>query len=107
MKAAFGSVFVVAALMAVPAPMRAAVPQATASADHNLDERIEKRLSASPLKKYNVKVSVTNGIATLTGTVATGSRSKAGHASWRRCRVSRASTISSWSTSMRQPARAA
>jgi osmotically-inducible protein OsmY len=64
-------VFVVAALMAVPAPMRAAVPQAAASADHNLDERIEKRLSASPLKKYNVKVSVTNGVATLTGTVAT------------------------------------
>jgi osmotically-inducible protein OsmY len=71
MRAAFGSVFVVAALMAYPAPMRAAVPQTTASADHNLDERIEKRLSASTLKKYNVKVSVTNGIATLTGTVPT------------------------------------
>jgi len=71
MRAAFGSVFVAAALMAAPASMRAAVPQTTASADHNLDERIEKRLNASTLKKYDVKVSVTNGIATLTGTVAT------------------------------------
>ena len=50
MKAAFGSVFVVAALVAVPAPARAASPQAAKSADHNLDERIEKRLNASPLK---------------------------------------------------------
>jgi osmotically-inducible protein OsmY len=57
--------------MAVPAPMRAAMPQAAKSADHNLDERIEKRLSTSTLKKYNVKVSVTNGVATLTGSVAT------------------------------------
>jgi hyperosmotically inducible protein len=59
--------------VAVPAPTRAAVPQtpAVASADHNLDERIEKRIDASTLKKYGVKVSVTNGIATLTGTVAT------------------------------------
>ena len=71
MKAAFGSVFVVAALLAVPAPMRAAMPQAAKSADHNLDERIEKRIDTSTLKKYNVKVSVTNGVATLTGTVAT------------------------------------
>jgi osmotically-inducible protein OsmY len=71
MKAAFGSVFVVAALMAVPAPIRAAMPQAAKSADHNLDEKIEQRFNASTLKKYNVKVSVTNGVATLTGTVAT------------------------------------
>jgi osmotically-inducible protein OsmY len=71
MKAAFGSVFVVAALLAVPAPMRAAMPQAAKSADHNLDERIEQRLNTSTLKKYDVKVSVTNGVATLTGTVAT------------------------------------
>jgi osmotically-inducible protein OsmY len=71
MKAAFGSVFVVAALMAAPAPMRAAMPQAAKSADHNLDESIEHRLNTSTLKKYDVKVSVTNGVATLTGTVAT------------------------------------
>jgi osmotically-inducible protein OsmY len=73
MKAAVGSAFVVAALAVLPAPARAAVPQtkAVASADHNLDERIEKRIDASTLKKYDVKVSVTNGVATLTGTVPT------------------------------------
>lgn len=69
MKAALGSVFVVAAMLAVPAPGRAA--QATMSADHNADERIEKRLNTSTLKKFDIKVSVTNGVATLTGTVAT------------------------------------
>jgi osmotically-inducible protein OsmY len=73
MKAVIGSAFVVAALVAVPAPARAAAPQtpAVASADHNLDTRIEKRIAASTLKKYDVKVSVTNGVATVTGTVAT------------------------------------
>jgi osmotically-inducible protein OsmY len=73
MRSAIGTAFVVAALAAVPAPARAAVPQtpAVASADHNLDQRIEKRIDASTLKKYGVKVSVTNGVATLTGTVAT------------------------------------
>lgn len=69
MKAALGSVFVVAAMLAVPSVGRAA--QATMSADHNADERIEKRLNTSPLKKYDIKVSVTNGVATLTGTVRT------------------------------------
>jgi len=73
MKSAIGSAFVLAALVAGPAPVRAVSGQAAAvaSADHNLDQRIEKRIDASTLKKYNVKVSVTNGIATLTGTVAT------------------------------------
>ena len=71
MKAAVTGLFVVAAFMAIPAPARAASPQAAMSADHNLDERIEKQLSASTLKKYGIKVSVTNGVATLTGTVPT------------------------------------
>ena len=71
MKAAIGSLFALAALIAVPAPARAASPQAAMSADHNLHERIEDRLSASTLKKYHVKVSVTNSVATLTGTVQT------------------------------------
>jgi len=73
MKAAIASAFVAAALVTVPAPARAAVQQtpAVASADHNLDERIEKRIDGSTLKKYDVKVSVTNGVATLTGTVPT------------------------------------
>ena len=73
MKAAFGSVLVVAALVAVPAPMRAAVPQTTAvkPSDKALDERIEKRLNGSTLKRYDIDVSVDAGVAKLTGTVAT------------------------------------
>ena len=45
MKTAFGSVLVVAALVAVPAPTRAATPQTSAvkASDKTLDERIEKR----------------------------------------------------------------
>jgi osmotically-inducible protein OsmY len=71
MRAAVAGLFVVAAFVAIPAPARAASPQAAMSADHNLDERIEKQLSASSLKKYGIKVSVTNSVATLTGTVPT------------------------------------
>jgi len=71
MRAAVAGLFVVAAFMAIPAPARAASPQAAMSADHNLDARIEKQLSTSSLKKYGIKVSVTNGVATLTGTVPT------------------------------------
>ncbi|HEX3646730.1 MAG TPA: BON domain-containing protein [Vicinamibacterales bacterium] len=71
MRAVVGSVFVLAALVAIPAPAGAATPQAAMSADHNLDERIENRLSTSTLKKYDIKVSVTNSVATLTGTVRT------------------------------------
>lgn len=69
---AVATVIAAAALLALPVtPLRAAVPQATMSADHNLDGAIEKRIETSSLKKYHVKVSVTNGVATLTGTVAT------------------------------------
>jgi hyperosmotically inducible protein len=71
MKAVVGSVFVLAALIAIPASARTTSPQAAMSADHNLDERIENRLGTSTLKKYDVKVSVTNGVATLTGKVRT------------------------------------
>lgn len=73
MKAALGSVFVVAVLVAGPASMHAAVPQTTAikPADTTLDERIEKRIHASTLKKYNIDVSVDRGVARLTGTVRT------------------------------------
>jgi osmotically-inducible protein OsmY len=70
-KTVVASVVVAAALVVLPAPLRAAMPQATMSADHNLDEKIEKRISTSNLKKYGIKTSVTNGVATLTGTVAT------------------------------------
>ncbi len=73
MNAAFGSLLVVATVAAAPAPMRAAVPQTTASkaSDHTLDERIEHRLNGSSLKKFNIDVSVDSGVAKLTGKVAT------------------------------------
>ena len=73
MKAAFGSIFVVAAMVAAPAPMRAAVPQTSAvkASDHTLDERIEKRLNGSSLRKFGIDVSVDTGVAKLTGTVET------------------------------------
>jgi osmotically-inducible protein OsmY len=73
MKAAFGSALVVAALVAVPAPTRAAAPQSSAvkPSDKSLDERIEKRLNSSTLKRYNIDVDVDAGVAKLTGTVPT------------------------------------
>jgi hyperosmotically inducible periplasmic protein len=77
MKAAIGSVVVAAAvLVAGQVPMRAAAPQApTATASKSPDvttaSKIEKKINASSLKKYDVKVSVNDGVATLTGTVAT------------------------------------
>lgn len=73
MKTAFGSVLVVVALVAVPAPTRAATPQTSAvkASDKTLDERIEKRLNGSTLKRYDIDVDVDAGVAKLTGTVAT------------------------------------
>src|SRR5713101_41995 len=74
MKVAIGSVFVVAVLVAGPVSMHAAVPQTAAAvkpADSTLDERIEKRIEKDPsLKKHDIKIAVNNGVATLTGTVA-------------------------------------
>jgi osmotically-inducible protein OsmY len=48
--------------------------------DHTLSERIDKRLEADPtLKKYDVDVSVKDGVATLTGKVRTeAEKTKAG-----------------------------
>jgi osmotically-inducible protein OsmY len=77
MKAAIGSVAVAAALVVVgQVPMRAAASQApaattTRSSTADLDSAIEKRIHDSSLKKYDIKVSVANGVATLRGTVAT------------------------------------
>ena len=77
MKAAIGSVVVAAAvLVAGQVPMRAAAPQAptttaSKSPDVTTASKIEKKINASSLKKYDIKVSVNDGVATLTGTVAT------------------------------------
>jgi osmotically-inducible protein OsmY len=77
MKVAIGSVAVAAALLvAGQVPLRAAASQAPAtttakSSAADLDSRIEKRIHDSSLKNYDIKVSVNDGVATLTGTVAT------------------------------------
>ena len=74
MKAALGSVVVVVAvLVAGSVSIRAAAPQTTAitPSDSSLDKKIEKKLHASSLRKYNIKVDVDNGVAKLTGTVPT------------------------------------
>jgi osmotically-inducible protein OsmY len=77
MKATIGSVAVAVALFAAGlVPMRAAAMQApaattTRSSTADLDSTIEKRIHDSSLKKYDIKVSVTDGVATLRGTVAT------------------------------------
>lgn len=77
MKAAIGSVVVAAAVcVAGQVPMYAAAPQrpattTTKSSAAGLDAKIEKRIQDSSLKKYDIKVSVHDGVATLTGTVPT------------------------------------
>src|SRR5262245_35867862 len=68
-------VFVAVAALAVgtAAPLAAQTAAATTSSqDKTLDSRIEKRISSdAALKRYDIKVDVTDGVATLTGTVAT------------------------------------
>jgi len=62
------------ALVAGPVSAGAASPQAAAvkPSDHTLTERIETRVHQdAALKNHDVDVSVDNGVATLTGTVAT------------------------------------
>jgi hyperosmotically inducible protein len=84
MKAVIGTLIVGAALIVTPLSTSAAFAQApattTATADRNLDNRIEKKLhNDATLKKYNIDVAVANGVATLTGTVPTeADRAKAG-----------------------------
>jgi len=73
MKAAFAGVVVAAALIVVvQAPMGAA-PQTTTTklSDSTLAKSIERKIHNSTLKKYDVKVDVENGVATLKGTVPT------------------------------------
>ena len=73
MKAAFGGVVVAAALLvAGQVPMHAARQTTTTTTpDSTLEKSIEKKIQASTLKKYDIKVDVDNGVAKLTGTVAT------------------------------------
>lgn len=84
MRAVIGSVVCAAAFcIAGPMPAQAAVPQKTTAAkpsEKTIDARITQRLKADPaLKKYNIHVSVDEGVAKLTGTVATeADRTKAG-----------------------------
>jgi len=73
-KVGIWSIGVVALLVAGPVRAGAMALQntTTKSADEARDENIEHRLNADPsLKKFNIKVSVDSGVATLNGTVAT------------------------------------
>ncbi len=73
MKAALGSVVVAAALLAAGQGTMHAASQTTTitTPDATLAKSIERKIQTSSLKKYNVKVTVDNGVATLTGTVPT------------------------------------
>jgi len=73
MKGAFASAIVVAALIGAGPVAAYATPQTTTTtaSDSTLEKSIERRIHDSSLKKYNLKVKVDNGVATLTGTVAT------------------------------------
>jgi len=75
----FFSALVVGGFMAV-ATATASAFQATSQqpADSTLKDRISYRLDTDPLtRKYDVKVKVDNGIASLTGTVATAAQKSA------------------------------
>ncbi len=81
MKPFIGSFLFAAALGIGGIGSAQAAPQAAATSNQsNIDARISQRLKADPdLKKYNIKVAVNNGVATLSGTVATeADRAKAG-----------------------------
>ena len=72
MKVAIGSLFVVAALVAVPASTYAAAPQTPAVTDKTIDDRVEARIKAdASLKKHSIVVTTDNGVVTLTGVVST------------------------------------
>lgn len=72
MKVAIGSLFVVAALVAVPASTYAAAPQTPAVTDKTIDDRVEARINAdASLKKHSIVVTTDNGVVTLTGVVST------------------------------------
>jgi hyperosmotically inducible protein len=74
MKVALGSVFLVAALVAIPVSTDAATPQTPAvqQTDKTIDERVEARINAdAQLKKHSIVVTTDDGVVTLTGVVTT------------------------------------
>jgi osmotically-inducible protein OsmY len=74
MKVVLGSVFLVAALIAVPVSTHAAAPQtpATQPTDKTIDDRVEARINGDAnLKKHSIVVTTDNGVVTLTGVVTT------------------------------------
>jgi osmotically-inducible protein OsmY len=74
MKGVIWSVGLIVLLAAIPPDPVAATAQqaATKPSDQTLTDRIEKRMKGdSILKKFDIDVSVSDGVATLTGTVAT------------------------------------
>ncbi len=79
MRSVFGTFVCAAAMIAAVPHQSTAAPQATTTtasssdrADKAIDSRITRRINAdASLKKHHVKVSVENGVATLSGTVRT------------------------------------
>lgn len=73
-RAFFSTLGLAACLTLTSAPLMALTSPQTTTAkptDETLQDRIERRLEASPMvKKYDIKVKVSAGVATLTGTVA-------------------------------------
>lgn len=73
MTVAIWSLGLVAVLIGAPTGAGAAVPQQSQAKtpDKTLDERVERRIKADPsLKKHDIDVSVSGGVVTLTGKVA-------------------------------------
>jgi len=72
MKVALGSVFLVAALVALPVSTHAAALQTPAvqPTDKTIDDRVEARINAdAQLKKHSIIVTTDEGVVTLTGVV--------------------------------------
>ena len=71
MKVAIGSLFLVAALVAVPVSTYAS-PQTPAVTDKTIDDSVEAKINAdASLKKHSIVVTVDEGVVTLTGVVST------------------------------------
>jgi hyperosmotically inducible protein len=78
MKVALGSMFLMAALVAMPASTHAAALQTPAvqPTDKTIDDRVEARINAdAQLKKHSIVVTTDDGVVTLTGIVTTAAES--------------------------------